>query len=270
MTFSKQSISNISLNLYIMKKITLLLLTAFLVFNLSAQKGDDKVFFDNAFLISPSYSFQLPMSDMYNSYGFNHNIGLELGYKFKHNWIVSVEGNFLFGSKVKETDLLISLYTSEGSLIGGNGNLEGAALSGRGMNLMTKFGKIIHFNPKMANSGLLLKFGVGYIDHKILIDLKDSNVPQLSKTIRTGYDRFSSGVAFSQYVGLIKLEKKKYLNLSFGVELTEGITKNRRPYDFATGQTLNKTRLDLLIGFKFNWYLPVFMGKSNKNEFYYY
>lgn len=253
-----------------MKKITLLLFTVFVAFNLSAQKGDDKVFFDDAILISPSYNFQLPMSDMFHSYGFNHNMGLEIAYKFKQNWLVSVEGNFMFGSKVKDETILNSLLTSEGSLIGTDGSLEGVTLSGRGMNLMAKFGKIIHFNPKMANSGLLLKFGIGYIDHKTLIDTKDSNVPQLSKVLKTGYDRFTSGIAFSQYIGLIKLEKKKYLNLSFGVELTEGITQNRRPFDFATGKKMDKTRLDLLIGFKFNWYLPVFMGKSNKDEFYYY
>lgn len=270
MTFPKQLIINISLTLQIMKKTILLLLSTFLVLNISAQKGDDKIFFDDAFLISPSYSFQLPMSDMFNSYGFNHNIGLELGYKFKTNWLISVEGNFLFGAKVKDESLLNNLLTSEGSLIGADGNLEQVNLSGRGMNIMAKFGKIIHFNPKMANSGLLLKFGVGYIDHKILIDVKNINVPQLSAVLKTGYDRFTSGIAFSQYVGLIKLEKKKFLNLSFGVELTEGITQDRRPFDFATGKTIANTRLDLLIGFKFNWYLPVFMGKSNKDEYYYY
>lgn len=253
-----------------MKKLTFLLLTSFIASSLFSQKGDDKIFFDDAFLISPNYSFQLPMSDMYNSYGFNHNIGLELGYKFKQNWLISVEGNFLFGSKVKDESHLNSILTTEGSVIGLDGDLESVNLSGRGMNLMAKFGKIIHFSPKMPNSGLLLKFGIGYIDHKILIDTKDANVPQLSKELKTGYDRFTSGVAFSQYVGLIKLEKKKFLNLSFGVELTEGITQNRRPFDFGTGQKMNNTRLDLLIGFKFNWYLPVFMGTSNKDEYYYY
>lgn len=253
-----------------MKKIFLFLLTVILALNVSAQKNDDPVFFDDAILISPNYSFQLPMSDMFHSYGFNHNIGLELDYKFKQNWIVGLEGNFLFGSKVKDESITNAIETTEGSVIGADGNLESVTLSGRGMTIMGKFGKIIYFNPKMANSGLLLKFGVGYIDHKILLDTKDSNVPQLSKELRTGYDRFTSGVAFSQYIGLIKLEKKKFLNLSFGVELTEGITKNRRAFDFAAGKALNKTRLDLLIGFKFNWYLPVFMGKSNKDEYYYY
>ena len=89
MTHTQQVNLKIRLTLYIMKRISLIIATLLLVTNISAQKGDDKVFFDDALLISPNYSFQLPMSDMYNSYGFNHNFGLEVGYKFKQNWITN-------------------------------------------------------------------------------------------------------------------------------------------------------------------------------------
>ena len=252
-----------------MKKYILLLSLVLSVFLINAQEKDDPIVFDDALLISPNYSFQLPLNDMFHSYGFNHNLGMEVGYKFGQNWIISAEGNFMFGGRVKDTTIIDNLLT-DGYLIGKDGTLEEANITLRGMTIMAKIGKIIYFNPKMPNSGLLLKFGIGYMDHKIFIDVNDKNVPQLSSQIRTGYDRFSNGIAFSQYVGLIKLEKKQYLNIAFGIEATQGITQNRRPYDFATGQTFDKTRFDFLIGFKFNWYLPVFMGKSSKSEFYYY
>lgn len=235
-----------------------------------SQKNDDPVVFDNAFLISPSYTFQLPLNDMFHSYGFNQNLGLEVGYKFGANWFVGAEGNFLFGGRVKDTSLLDNLLVSKGAIIGKDGIFEEVNTTGRGMNLMFKFGKTIYFSPKKPNSGLLLKFGLGYLDHKIFIDVNNKNVPQLTKEIRTGYDRFTSGIAFSQYVGLIKLEKKKYLNLAFGIEATEAITKNRRPFDFAKGKTIDKARFDFLIGFKLNWYIPVFVGESSKQEYYYY
>ena len=253
-----------------MKRFFIILAISFITISSYSQKKDDPITFDNAFLISPSYTFQLPLNDMFHTYGFNSNLGIEFGYKFGANWLISAEGNFLFGARVKDTSLLDNLLTSSGFIVGKDGVLEEVHTTGRGINIMAKFGKTIYFNPKSPNSGLLLKFGIGYLQHKIFIDVKDKNVPQLSKEIRTGYDRFSNGIAFSQYIGLIRLEKNKYLNLSFGVEATEGITKNRRPYDFATGKTFDKTRFDLLIGFKFNWYLPVFMGKSSKNEYYYY
>ena len=212
----------------------------------------------------------MPLNDMFHSYGFNHNLGLELGYKFGANWYIGAEGDFLFGAKVKDKFLLSSILTEDGSIVGKDGQLEDVHYTGRGMNLMVNFGRTIHFNSKFPNSGLLLKFGLGYLEHKIFIDTNEKNVPQLSKEIRTGYDRYTNGIAFSQYIGLIRLEKKKYLNLSFGIQATEGITKNRRPFDFATAKTLDKTRFDFLIGFKFNWFIPVFMGKSSKSEYYYY
>jgi len=253
-----------------MKKILLIITVFSLILQVSAQEKKEKKSFDDAFLISPNYTFQLPMSDMFHSYGFNQNLGMEVAYKFGQNFMISVEGNFLFGSKVKDTLHLNNLLTKQGFIIGKDGNLEEVNLSGRGMNIMAKFSKIINFGPKSPNSGLLLKFGVGFLDHKILIDVNDKNVPQLSNEIKTGYDRYTSGIAFSQYIGLIKLEKKKFLNLSFGIEATEGITQNRRPFDFGTAQKIDKTRFDVLIGFKLNWYLPVWMGKSSKEEFYYY
>lgn len=253
-----------------MKKYSFALLLMVFSFSLFAQQKDDPIVFDNAFLISPSYSFQLPLNDMFHSYGFNHNLGMEFDYKFGANWYIGVEGNFIFGPKIKDEAILDNLLTTSGYLIGTDGYLEEVNMNERGMILTAHFGKSFFFNPKQPNSGLLLKFGLGYIDHKIFIDVNEQNVPQLSKEIKKGYDRFTSGVAFKQYIGLIKLQKKSYLNMSFGIEATEGITQNRRPFDFSTGQTLNKTRFDFLIGFKFNWYLPVFNGQNSKSEYYYY
>ena len=251
-------------------KSILSLVFCFIIFGLSAQKKDDPVVFDNAIIISPNYSFQLPMSDMFHSYGFNHNIGMEAAYKFGANWYAGVEGNFIFGAKVKDRSILNDILTPNGFLIGADGSLENVNFSQRGMVITAKFGKSFFFSPKQANSGLLLKFGIGYMDHKTFLDVNEKNVPQLTKEIKKGYDRFTNGIALTQYVGLIKLQRKGYLNLSFGVELTEGITQNRRPFDFATGKTLNKLRIDLLVGFKFNWILPVWNGQNSKAEYYYY
>lgn len=253
-----------------MKKVLILIITILISFQISAQEKKEKKVFDNGFLISPNYSFQLPTGDMYNSYGFNHNLGLDLGYKFGNNWLLSIEGGFLFGSKVKEKEHLDVIISKEEYIVGKNGTIEEVNLSGRGMNLMAKIGKTISFGTKNPNSGLLLKFGVGFLDHKIFIDVNDKNAPQLSDEIKTGYDRYTNGIAFSQYIGLIKLEKKKFLNIAFGIEATEGFTQNRRPIDFGTGQKIDKARFDILIGFKFNWFLPVWMGQNSKEEFYYY
>lgn len=253
-----------------MKKYSFILLLILISISLSAQKKDDPIIFDNAILISPSYSFQLPLNDMYHSYGFNHSIGLEFDYKFGANWYVGVEGNFIFGPIIKDESIIDNLLTTSGLLIGTDGSLEEVNMNERGMIYTVNFGKSFFFSPKQPNSGLLVKFGLGYIDHKIFIDVNQQNVPQLSKENKKGYDRFTSGLAIKQYVGLIKLQKENYLNLSFGIEATQGITQNRRPFDFKEGKKLDKLRFDFLIGFKFNWILPVFNGQNSKSQYFYY
>jgi hypothetical protein len=74
----------------------------------------------------------------------------------------------------------------------------------------------------------------------------------------------------SQYIGLIRLEKGKYVNVTLGFEITEAFTANRRPYDFHLQQKLSETRVDLMYGLKFTWMIPVYIGKSSSSQYYTY
>ncbi|HEY0262027.1 MAG TPA: hypothetical protein VGB95_03315, partial [Chitinophagales bacterium] len=69
---------------------------------------------NDALLINISYNAQFPFANMKQRFGFDSNFGLFLGYKFGKNWIAGIEGNFLYGSTVKENTMLSQISTSDG------------------------------------------------------------------------------------------------------------------------------------------------------------
>ena len=73
---------------------------------------------------------------------------------------LGIEGQYHFGNKVKENDLLNSLLSS-GFMVGDDGDLVPVGFEQRGMSLMTWLSKNFPFSPKSPNSGLLIKVNMG-------------------------------------------------------------------------------------------------------------
>lgn len=237
----------------------------------SQDNSDQALIYDNGILIKPTFTFQIPGAEMAHRFGVNSNFGINLSYKFGKNWTLGGEGNFLFGNKVKEDGHVAGATSTVPELvITGTGALEEVILSERGGMTRVVGSKTFPFNKNKPNSGLEVGFGAGYMFHKILIDVNPDVTPQLSGDYAKGYDRLSHGLALTQYIGIIKLEEGKLVNLSLGLEFTEGITRSARSWDFFQGRKLDKTRFDFLVGLKLSWIIPVFTGESNSSEYYYY
>jgi hypothetical protein len=234
------------------------------------QEKDDVVDYENALVISPTITFQIPGADLADRFGIGYQFGLGLEYKFKKNWLIGGEGSFLFGTQVKETSHIENAITQNGLVITDEGALDDVDLSMRGAVMKVNAGKSFFFKPSKPSSGILLKIGVGYLHHKILIDVNKRISPQLTGDYAKGYDRFSSGFLLTQYIGLVRLEKGKFVNLSIGFEISEGFTKNRRPYDFNLQMPLNDSRVDLMYGIKLSWMIPVYLGQTSSNQYYTY
>ena len=150
------------------------------------------------------------------------------------------------------------------------GYLDEVNLNLRGGIAKVNLGKSIFFKAEKPSNGMLFKMGVGYMQHKILIDVNKKNTPQLTGQYAKGYDRFSNGILLSQYIGLIRLEKGKFVNVTLGFEITEGFTHNARPYDFYLQEKLTEKRVDMMYGIKFTWMIPVYIGKSSSSQYYTY
>ncbi len=65
-------------------------------------------------LVSPSFSLQLPGGDMADRFGTNSTVGVSVAIKNKKNWTFSLEGNFIFGSQIKETSIFSNLTVDGG------------------------------------------------------------------------------------------------------------------------------------------------------------
>ena len=235
----------------------------FVIGELNAQKAS------NVVQLTPQYGAYFPKGDLNNRFGFSQSFGFCADYVWGEKVGLGLEGQFHFGNKVKENTLINSLLSS-GFMVGDDGDLVPVGFEQRGMSLMTWLSKNFPFSRKSPNSGLLLKLGMGYTLHKINYNVDRNAVPQFSPPYRTGYDRLSGGIVFSQFIGLIKCEQQRFANLYLGVELQEGLTSNLRPWDLATNSSLDASRFDLRIGLKFGWIIPVWTGASTGEDIYYY
>ena len=223
---------------------------------------------NNAVLISPYYSALFPMGELKQRFGFCNNVGINISLKAKHNWLIGIEGAYLFGSKVKENPIIPILTYSTGQVIGIDGTLGDARLQLSGFQIALRVGKIIPFSKKHPNSGIVVSIAPGFIQHKILININTNNYPQLDADYKKGYDRMTNGPSVAGGLGYLFLERKRFLSFYGGLDYAIGFTQERRNWNFDQMSADHHQRLDMLIGIKLIWNIPVFTNKDN--EVYYY
>lgn len=201
----------------------------------------------------------VPGADMARRFGMNGLIGIGFYYKTKSNWLYGSEFDFLFGNKIKEDSLLQDISTPDGFLIGLDGHLYAPVLYERGFRWQIGISKILNRNKNNPNSGLIISAHTGILQHRILYDVKQrENLPQISKEMQKGYDRLSSGISFTEFVGYQHMSNNRMINYAIGIEFTQAFTKNQRALNFDTNTTENTTRKDFMYALKFSWFLPFY------------
>ena len=80
------------------------------------------------------------------------------------------------------------------------------------------------------------------------------------------YDRLTSGIQLSQFIGYQHMSNNRLTNFYFGFDFLQGFTKGRRDYQIDLMGPANEKRIDLLWGIKFGWIVPVF--RQAPNDFY--
>jgi hypothetical protein len=131
-------------------------------------------------MIAVTGSYQAPGGDMADRFGNNFTVGASFQRKLKSNWLWGADFNFLFGGAVKENTILSGLMTSQGYIIGADGNYADVLLHERGYTAFLKAGRIFPVLGPNKNCGLTVTLGVGFLQHKIRIEDKGNKVPQLS------------------------------------------------------------------------------------------
>jgi len=216
-----------------------------------------------------TYSYQFPSGDLAQRYKSNSSIGGGFTVKTKKNWFIGVEGNFQFGSGVKNQDsLLVTISTPDGYIIDANGRFADIILYERGYSFYLLFGKLFPWVGPNPNSGFTLMAGGGYLQNKMRILNPDNTAPQLWGDYKKGYDKLNGGFAVSASFGYLFMSNSRLLNFSLAFEFIQAWTKRKRDVDFDTGKPDPKNLSSQFYGIKATWNIPLY--RRTPKEFYLY
>lgn len=248
-----------------MRKVGIILLLSFSP--LYAQQGLLDTVVEPKVLVGIHYATGWPGGDLVHRYGYVNLVGFSAGYKTKNNWFVQSDASFVFGSKVKVNGLLDNITDSYGNITDVNGDPAAVSILCRGVTAQCEVGKIIPLSRFQKNSGIMWHVGVGYLNHRIKIETQTQVVPMIELDYKKGYDRLTTGIGFSQFIGYAQLARSSFYNFYGGIYALQGITKERRTiyFDQPETQVSTKNRIDLLFGVKIGWFIPFY---STKKDYY--
>lgn len=218
--------------------------------------------------ITASYALQAPSGDMAERFGTNSNVALSVATKFKSNYLLGLEGGFMFGNNIREEGVLRGITGPSGIILDREGKEAEVLLFQRGYSIFAVAGKLMSVAGPNPNSGILLKLGVGYMRHKLRLESQNNEVPQLEGDYVQGYDRLAAGPAGMLFVGYQHLSNRRLINFMLGFEMQLGFTEPLRAFNFDTGRRESGTRFDGLTGLRVGWILPIY--RQNDEAFYIY
>ena len=185
-----------------------------------------------------------------------------------NNIFYGIQGNYLFSDNVKDTTVFDNITTSTGAIIGGNGQYANVNLMERGFDAHLFIGYALHFNEQNL-SGLYFSGGIGFLQHKIFIDTKNQNTPQLDEDYKKGYDRLTNGISSKWEATYRYYDKSEKFQLYAGLNMTLAYTSIQREYQFDNKRYIPKTKnWDESLGIKVGVIIPV--NRKNEEEFHYY
>ena len=128
----------------------------------------------------------------------------------------------------------------------------------RGFNFNLNLGRLFSQFGHNPNSGLVTKVGLGFFQHKIRHEDRDRVIPQLRDDYAKGYDRLTSGIGITEYIGYLYLSNRRLVNFTAGLEFTQAFTQGRRDHQFDTMEPYHEKRVELLWGVRVGWIFPVY------------
>lgn len=213
-----------------------------------------------------NYKFNLLSGDIANLWGFNHEIGLNVDYKFKNNLTLGFTSGFIFGNQFKDTSIFSGLYNEFGTITNLVGGPAQVLFLMRGMTANLNAGFVWSKLGKNPNSGLWIQGGIGFLMHKIRIESLYDDVPQLEGEYRKGYDRMHMGISAREFIGYLYQGDRKFLNFYAGFEFIQGFTQNQRTFNFDLEGPDPGIKQDYLWGVKAGWLIPIY--KRTAKRFY--
>lgn len=247
-----------------MKKIiAILILSGFSILKIAAQGGvADTTLRMSLFQIQGGV--HQPFGDMADRYGSSASVGFSYAYKSATNILLGADFNFLFGNKVKdEYELLRFLRNSSGAIVGIDETSVNVLTLERGYIGGLYIGKIFPVLNHNPNSGIVVKVGLNYLEHRTYFETREDEYDPLEGDHRKNYDRKTAGLALYEFVGYQYFSNKRYFNFFAGFDFYQGFTTDYRSYNIDKMQRTNSDYKDFLVGFRFGIVLPVYRRPAN-------
>lgn len=217
--------------------------------------------------IGVSYGVHFPSADLAIRTGTLHSMGGQFGIKFKSNLYIGFKMDYVFGNTVKEPGVLDNIRTSQGGIIEIGGQQTDPILDMEGYSVSLMAGYLFPVLGPNPNSGFLVAAGPCFLQHRIQIDYRDAQIPQLEDDYIYGYDRLSNGFGLNEFVGYIFFSKRKLINLYGGFDFIQTWTKNKREFNYDEGIPDTKVRKDNSIGFRLGMMLTLY--RRAPQQYYY-
>lgn len=212
-----------------------------------------------AVVFAPTGSFYLPTASLRNRTGLFYGVGGGIFYKSSRNFYWEVSGAFLTGNRIRERDALLRLATEDGFIIAQDGGFADVRLLFRGWELLFSLGKrIVRLGPN-PNCGLYVKAGLGWLGHKIRIEVQNNNVQALQGDYIKGYDRLRAGLCLSQEVGYIFFSNNKRITFRMGLFMNEAFTRSLRGFNYDSGLPDDQGYTDVAAGIRLAWMIAAYV-----------
>lgn len=196
-------------------------------------------------------------------------VGAGFHIKNYKNWIFGADGGFLFRDGLPNAnDYLKNMRTEDGYIIAQNGTFATIVAGLRGFAINAHIGKLFTWIGPNPNSGVLFRAGAGFFQHKIHLEARRQEVPQVEGELRKYYDQLTNGLAFNQFIGYQHLSNSRLTNFYIGIEAIEAFTQNRRDFNIDLGGADDAQRLDVMVGLKAGWIILIY--KRKPDDFYFY
>ena len=241
-------------------RFTYLFIVLVLAISPCLSQNDEKPI-GNGIYLGVFYGLHSPGGDLSDRFGGNFSVGGNLEMVKNKKWIYGVEGQFLFGKKVKE-NVFGGLVTNDGHIIGTNSTLADISIKQRGINLFGKFGRMHDLWSDEHLSGLKWTIGAGFFQHQIRLTEGQGTVPFIEGNYAKGYDRLSNGFGLTEFIGYQFFDGRGRLNFFFGGEFTQAFTKDRRGLNYNTREPVTESRFDMLVGLKIGMQVTIKQFKS--------
>lgn len=204
------------------------------------------------------------------------NFGINSFYKYKSNWLVSLDADIWFGSDnlKHRMERMSNIFSRDSIIIGTNGTDAVVTSYNRGISAKGGIGKIIPIWPsKNPNSGLLVQLSGGWMLQQTIFMLNEVNAPQIDGDYALLYDHQRQGFLLSEAIGFWFMSNKANL-INFYVTFEVSQCWNRSTRDYTLDNYLglqgkdNNRYFDLLYSIKLCWMFPL-KGKKSYDYYYY-